>query len=280
MFRPPTRCRRLGMSRVETLVLGNLLVLTIGLLIPACENHRIRNGTRNQTVNQLKQIGLAVHGFHDGYKRLPFNGTKDALPDDPTSGSWAFQILPGIEANAIFHAPGKATNVGVWALMDPARGRQQFEKDRGPWSDFFINNYVNDPKNAATPNNPDGKVSLLSITDGTSNTILAGQGNIATVEYNKESRVAGCTNIFIGGGAGTMRAGPNWEKGKPLSVAMQRDSSSQPDLAKGGWGGPYPQGCLFAFCDATVRMIPYSTAPTMLGAMMTPTGGEEVVLDE
>ena len=270
------------MSRVETLVLGNLLVLAIGLLIPACNQIRIRDGNggaRMQSTNNLKNIGLAMHSFHDANKRLPYNGTKEAVANDPTSGSWAFQILPYIDQAALFANP-TAKNIGIAAYMDPGRGRQGYITDGPPWSDYFINNYLNDPKNAATPNNPDAKVAFHDITDGASNTLFAGQGNISTADYSKTSEVAGSGSIFVGGTSGTMRAGPTWEKGKPLSVAIQRDSASPPDLAKGGWGGPYPQGCLFVFVDATVRMVPYSTAPTTVGAMLTPTGGEEVVIPD
>ena len=49
------------------------------------------------------------------------------------------------------------------------------------------------------PNNPDKKRTLDGITDGTSNTICAGQGNIATGDYSKTKGVHGSSNIYAGG---------------------------------------------------------------------------------
>ena len=94
MFRPPESPQpRLGMSRVDALV-ASLVLLTIALLIPGCLQRVRVTGPRTMAINNLKQIVLAFQGFHDANKRLPFNGTKDAIGDDATSGSWAFQILP------------------------------------------------------------------------------------------------------------------------------------------------------------------------------------------
>jgi hypothetical protein len=153
------------------------------------------------------------------------------------------------------------------------RGRPPVEINLGAWTDYFLNNYLNDPKNASIPNNADKKVKLEDITDGSSNTVMIGQGNIATGDYAKNAGVFGSTNIFVGGGSGTMRAGMTWAPGHTPTVVLQRDSSLPPNLGGGGWGGPYPQGALMAMGDATVRMFPYSM--NNFGAFLTPTGGEK-----
>jgi hypothetical protein len=283
MFRPPESPQpRLGMSRVDALV-ASLVLLTIALLIPGCLQRVRVTGPRTMAINNLKQIVLAFQGFHDANKRLPFNGTKDAIGDDATSGSWAFQILPYIDQGPMFKTgpdgPGVRA-VGIAGYICPGRTRPAVEKDRGAWTDYFINNYLNDPKNASKPNNADTKVTMTSITDGTSNTVFAGQGNISTLDYQKERGVTGSTNIFAGGQAGTMRGGGDWRPGQAPFASMRRDAADPPDLGNGGWGGPFPQGTLVGMGDGTVRMFPYAMSGTTFGAFLTPNGDEKVELPD
>jgi hypothetical protein len=260
---------------------------------------------RTQSVNNLKQIGLGMQSFVDGNKRLPFNGIApgaksnpedatltyygNAVTDCETSGSWLFQILPYVDQQTMFHLSGDAGSdvipvqfrtAGVATYMCPARGRQAYEDGVGPWSDYFINNYLNDPANADKTDNPDGRLSLQGIKDGSSNTIFAGHGNIATVDYNKTKNVSGSGAIFVGGTPGTARGGPKWVKGARPRVSHQRDAATLPAFAAGGWGGPYEQGMLAVWCDGTVRMVPYTTPSDVFGAYLTPAGSEEVALPD
>jgi len=289
------------MNRIDVTVLLSVLVMAFLLLLPACQR-RIDSGARTQSVNNLKQIGLGMQSFHDFNKRFPFNGIApgskfkpeesaltyygNAVTDSATSGSWLFQILPFVDQQPMYHLSGVAEsdtipasmhNTGVQTYMCPLRGRQAYANGKGPWSDYFINNYINDPVNASMPDNPDVKRTLLGIEDGTSNTIFAGHGNIATTDYAKTNNVAGSSTIFVGGTQGTMRGGPAWVKGTPTRVPLQRDSATpQPT----GWGGPYPQGALMVWCDGTVRMVPYTASPEVFGAYLTPIGAEEVALPD
>lgn len=292
---PPQRA---GINRIELIVVVNLIALASLLLIPACQRHSNGSSARTQSVNNLKQIGIAAQSFHDGNKRLPFNGCdrepadKDDLKysaaarsNSPTSGSWLFQILPYIDQQVMFNLNGNDTTkgfttMGVQAYLCPLRGRPSYEEGKGPWSDYFINNYLNDAANADRPDNPDGRRTLVGITDGSSNTIFAGHGNVARLDYASSRNVAGSSNIFEGGTQGTMRGGPKWMKGRAPIVWIQRDSDVLPDLTAGGWGGPVPQGALMAWCDGTVRLVPYATPLGVVGAYMTPAGNEDVALPD
>src|SRR5450432_2020875 len=96
------RRRRLGSTRVEVAVVIVVTLTIAALLLPTGPRAR-DNGTQTQAINNLKQIGLAAHSFHDANKRLPFNGVAEdtkhdgvdyfqmAKPATFTSGSWAFQ---------------------------------------------------------------------------------------------------------------------------------------------------------------------------------------------
>jgi Protein of unknown function (DUF1559) len=278
------------LRNVAYLILGlTVLSLCIALVVPAQQKVH-EAAARTQSINNLKQIVLSCQSFNDANKRLPFNGSdqspidapevrckKDAERGNMRSGSWAWQIVPFIESSPFFNeGPNdKWKNTGHAVFMCPGRGRPSFEKDGGPWSDYFYNNYLNDPLQASKPDAPDAKRTLPGITDGASETILAGHGNINTSQYSADANVVGSSNIFRGGTVGTMRSG-NDGAANPTGVFLKRDSAEDPGT--GSWGGPFPQGALMAMADGTVRMFPYATQN--FGAFLTPTGGEQVVLPD
>jgi hypothetical protein len=113
------------------------------------------------------------------------------------------------------------------------------------------------------------------ITDGTSNTIFFGHGNIKTSQYNSSVQVDFSSNIFMGGTTGTMRSGDDGTAA-PGGVRLQRDADLP--ISVGSWGGPFSQGGLMAMGDGTVRMFPYSTQN--FSSFLTPTGGEVVIIPD
>jgi uncharacterized Zn finger protein (UPF0148 family) len=252
---------------------GCVVLILIALLVPAVQKVR-EAAARVQSINNLKQITLAAHNFQDAHKRLPFNGTGKAIGGDPNSGSWAFQILPYIDQAPMFQQPDVGRNTGIPTYLCPGRARPAFETGGGPWSDYFYNNYLNDPKQASKPNAPCLNRSLVGargITDGSSLTIIFGHGNINTGQYGNNANVTLSSNILIGGTTGTMRSGNDGESA-PTGVTLQRDSANNPAI--GSWGGPFAQGGLMAMADGTVRMFPYTTGN--FSSFLTPTGGEAV----
>src|ERR1043165_7425558 len=80
------------MGYVPLLIVLVIVLLLVALLVPAVQKTR-QAAARTQSTNNLKNIGLTFHGFHDANKRLPFNGTVHAIPGDNKTGSWAWQIL-------------------------------------------------------------------------------------------------------------------------------------------------------------------------------------------
>ncbi len=253
----------------------------VALLVPAVQKVR-EAAARTQSTNNLKNISLGIHSFHDANKRLPFNGSDQAIggfgapgystkaiANQYTSGSWGFQILPFLDQQPLFNAPNQ--HQPVLPLLCPGRGRPMTESNGGAWSDYFLNTYLNG--NGSQPNSADNKRTLVGITDGSSNTIFLGHGNIQTTQYQLMANVSHSSNIFLGGTWGTARGGNNAQR-SPAGWKLNRDSAQPPTF--GSWGGPFPQGALIAMGDATVRMFPYTTVN--FGDYLTPSGGEDIRL--
>ena len=278
--------QRKAFGMIELLVVIAIIAFLIALLVPAVQKVR-EAATRTQSINNLKQIILSFHSFHDANKLLPFNGSDTAVGNtkysaaakgqNRNSGSWAFQILPYIDQNPIFQKPEDGRKVGLAVYMCPARGRPQVETSNGggPWTDYFYNNYLNNSKKADKADASDSKTTMVGITDGTSNTIFVGHGNIRTSQYKDDANVTLSTNIFMGGTTGTMRAGKAGES-DPAGVTLERDADEAPGI--GSWGGPLPQGALMGMGDGTVRLFPYGMKS--FSAFLTPRGNEVVNLPD
>lgn len=97
---------RPGFTLVELLVVIAIIGLLIGILLPAIQAAR-ESARRMTCTNNLKQIGLALHAYHDAYKRFPPGytsgvGSGDYANDLGPSWGWSAFLLPYIEQAPIF----------------------------------------------------------------------------------------------------------------------------------------------------------------------------------
>jgi prepilin-type N-terminal cleavage/methylation domain-containing protein len=87
--------RRQGFTLVELLVVIAIIGILIALLLPAVQAAR-ESARRSQCLNNVKQLGVAMHNFENTYKRLPVGAHGCCW------GTWQTIILPYIEQEALF----------------------------------------------------------------------------------------------------------------------------------------------------------------------------------
>src|SRR6266478_75243 len=94
-MRRPLRKMSPAFTLIELLVVVGILGALIGLLLPAVQKVR-ESANRTTCGNNLRQLGLALHAYHDSYGNVPA-----AHSSIPTHISWVPYILPYIDQQGV-----------------------------------------------------------------------------------------------------------------------------------------------------------------------------------
>jgi prepilin-type N-terminal cleavage/methylation domain-containing protein/prepilin-type processing-associated H-X9-DG protein len=292
---------RRAFTLIELLVVLAVIAVLIGLLLPAVQKVR-EAASRMKCANNLKQIGLACHNYHDAQKSLPpgylaLSSYVDGATDTAPGWGWAAFLLPYLEQDNLsrqinFTQPvqGPAAAQVLPGFLCPS--------DVVPPSPFTVTSAAGAPVAVLAPSSyaatcgPDAsdvadptglgvfyrnsQTRLTDVTDGTSQTVLAGD--------RAWSQALGA---WAGAPAGAvMRAGaqnpwPNATAAAPCLVLAHNNWVNIRTDSDGGlddFSSNHPGGVNLLFADGSVHFVQSITGEGQLHAdfqaLGTRAGGE------
>ena len=93
--------RRRGFTLIELLVVIAIIAILIALLLPAVQQAR-EAARRSTCKNNLKQLVIALHNYHDNFTHFPMNYASPANGNNGRSSSWMIGILPFADQGPLF----------------------------------------------------------------------------------------------------------------------------------------------------------------------------------
>lgn len=101
---------------IELLVVIAIIAVLVALLLPAVQHAR-EAARRTQCRSNLKQLGLALHNYHETHNALPSGYIGFPYTNQGSCWGWGTMILPGLEQsplyNTLSHAPGGMSGLGA-----------------------------------------------------------------------------------------------------------------------------------------------------------------------
>jgi len=198
--------KRFGFTLVELLVVIAIIGVLVALLLPAVQ--QAREAARRMTCsNHLKQLGIAMHNYHDTHLVFP-PGVLAArlnlgMPSNPRAMSWMPMVLPFMEQGALYDQlaphiittssasfPSELMNTKIATLMCPsdpnsgqtgeAHGAGTADNNNGFHGNYLLCSGAEEITEANSTNLSGmfwylSKSSFASVIDGTSNTVMGAE---------------------------------------------------------------------------------------------------------
>ena len=130
-----TRSRRRGFTLIELLVVIAIIAMLIALLLPAVQRAR-ESARRSACQNNMKQIGLALHNYHDSHRVFPpgqINNSFNPTPSDAMRIPLKPRVLQSRGQNSLgYHGTSWILHIlpmldqgSALQLLDPRRQRSE-----------------------------------------------------------------------------------------------------------------------------------------------------------
>jgi prepilin-type N-terminal cleavage/methylation domain-containing protein/prepilin-type processing-associated H-X9-DG protein len=307
MNRPPSArgpCR--AFTLIELLVVIAIIAILIGLLLPAVQKVR-EAAARMSCTNNLKQIALAAHNYHDANGVLPVNTQRYGFgawnwsaQQRQNSWSWLARLLPYIEQDNLYrlgNIPNNTFGQDLAVLATPVKtffcpsdnaqslvtmterinlegGRIALTNYKGVsgsnwcWGDWFNRG-------------PTGNCNGLNFGDGIFyrddwkkprrlTDITDGTSNTFMVGEDVPEKNGHCSWPYSNHAVGTCGIGPNSKRSNGAAYS----SRDWPNVYS--FRSRHPGGLQFAYADGSVHFISDSIPLTVYRALATVSGGEVI----
>jgi prepilin-type N-terminal cleavage/methylation domain-containing protein len=275
MTTSPVRTRRGAFTLIELLVVIAIIAILIGLLLPAVQKVR-EAAARSQSMNNLKQMSLALHNVASTYSGVYLPPADGVMPPGSVAGTAGvgglyatmfIHLLPYIEQNAMYtNIVASSTTAGATATGTGAVKTYQAPADPtfviGAVTTSYATNYL---CFGAT------SISIVTIGDGTSNTI-------SFIERYSVSALstANTHSFWRSGGPSAGVTGYTYITGVNSSAAPYPFQVKPATTAAYDYVG---QGmstgsCLVGLCDGSVRSLNPSLSGSTFYAACTPNNSD------
>jgi prepilin-type N-terminal cleavage/methylation domain-containing protein/prepilin-type processing-associated H-X9-DG protein len=304
---PRVRRTRSGFTLIELLVVIAVMAILCALLLPAIQAAR-EAARRAGCSNNLRQMGLALHSYHDARSTFPMGYV--AAPDpDPLQTSpgwgWAALILPQLELSPLFDSGNfslplerpdnlttRITAVGIYicpADRDPGRYLAT-RADGSPVGEFQSNSYAACYGAGLNVDDQPGfgnglfyrnvVVGIADVRDGTSSTIALGERGACLVRTPWAGTPSQAISSINSGS--TLLAYNTYDIGRGASLVVARVNDvnfNAPGTGPDDFYSPHPIGGNFLFVDGSVRFVRDTIDLSVLRALCTRDQGEIVSAD-